>query len=82
MDIVGKLQDIMRATFMNDGLLIARDTTALDVDGWDSLSHTILMFEIETGFAIEIDPERMIRMANVGELLDYIGSLLKVSSKA
>jgi acyl carrier protein len=76
MDIIGKLQDIMRFTFLNPDLVIGRDTTALDVDGWDSLSHTLLMLEIEQAFSVEIDPQKAIQLSNVGELMDYIQSLM------
>ncbi len=51
---------------------ITRETTALDIDGWDSLSHTSLVLEIEERFDIELSAERMFDLADVGELADLI----------
>ena len=63
---------IIRRTFRCPGAVITRETTAMDIDGWDSLSHTGLMLEIEERFEIELPPERMFDLADVGELVDLI----------
>lgn len=47
-------------------------TTAADVDGWDSLSHTVLMVRLQKRLGIAI-PERIAaRARTVGELVDLI----------
>lgn len=67
-----RVQDVMRGVFLNDDLVVSRSTTALDVDGWDSLSHSMLLLELEQAFGITLDADEAARCANVGELADCI----------
>lgn len=67
-----RLQRLMREVFLDEGLNIGPETTALDVDGWDSLSHSMLMLEIEQAFGVPIDPALAARFADVGELLRHL----------
>lgn len=67
-----RVQDVMRGVFLDDTLVVSRSTTALDVDGWDSLSHSMLLLELEQAFGITLDADEAARCANVGELADCI----------
>jgi acyl carrier protein len=51
---------------------IGRETTAADIAGWDSLSHTMLVFAVEGEFCVELPVERLYALRNVGELVDLI----------
>jgi acyl carrier protein len=75
MTLYAKLQDVMRNVFMAPTLEIGPETTALDVAGWDSLSHTLLILEMETAFGVHIDPDRVAVCNNIQELVEYIESL-------
>lgn len=67
-----RLQTVMRGVFLADDLVVSRSTTALDVDGWDSLSHSMLLLEVEQAFGITLDADAAARCANLGELVDCI----------
>ena len=71
-DILIEVARLIRATFRQPNAAIARETTALDVDGWDSLSHTMLLLEVETHFKVRLPPSRVYELADVGELVDLI----------
>jgi acyl carrier protein len=71
-ETMAKVADIIRATFRQPDVEIDRDTVALDVDGWDSLSHTMLILEIEKQFGIRLPPDRVFDLEDVGELVDLI----------
>jgi len=75
MTLYAKLQDVMRNVFMAPTLEIGPETTALDVPGWDSLSHTLLILEMEAAFGVHIDPDRVALCNNLQELIEYIASL-------
>jgi acyl carrier protein len=51
---------------------VGREMTADDVDGWDSLGHSILLTRLSTKLGIEIDEELASRVQNVGELIDAL----------
>lgn len=70
-----KLQDLMRNVFMEPTLEIGPETTALDVAGWDSLSHTLLILEMEAVFGVRIEPEQVAACENIQQLIEYIDSL-------
>jgi acyl carrier protein len=71
-DPVAKLViDAVVTTFrVTDAASISEQTTAHDVDGWDSLSHTMLLMKIEEALGCELPLERIYGAANVGELID------------
>ena len=70
--ILAEVAEAIRQTFRRPNAVISRETTALDIDGWDSLSHTGLMLDLEERFGMEFPPERMFDLADVGELVDLI----------
>ena len=71
-----KLTGIFRKIFNNEGLTVADDLTANDVANWDSLSHMILIGEIEKSFGITFKLKELNKMKNVGNMMDIILSKL------
>lgn len=49
-DILEKLTQIFRQVLSNSAIDLQMETTAKDVAGWDSLSHVMLVVEIEGAF--------------------------------
>lgn len=62
-------------TFCVEPTTICRSTIAADIDGWDSLSHTILMMRLEKALKVRIDETLASTAENVGELIEGIGAL-------
>lgn len=75
-EIVSKLTTIFRKVFNNDLLILTNALTANDVDHWDSLSHMLLISEIESTFSIKFKLKDLNKMKNVGEMIDIIISKL------
>jgi acyl carrier protein len=48
------------------------DTTAEDVDGWDSLAHARLIVAVEKQFGVSFPAERLFELSSVGELVELI----------
>jgi acyl carrier protein len=67
-----ELQEVFRATFEDDELVIGRDTTAKDVVGWDSLTHVTLLVSLEERFGIRFKSSEVADLKNVGELIDLV----------
>ena len=63
-----KLTGIIRDTFDDAGLAIRPETTAKDVEGWDSLAHIQLMVAVEKAFGIRFNTGELAGLTNVGEL--------------
>jgi len=67
---------VFRTVFKNEQLTIQPDYTANEVDGWDSLTHIVLIAEIEDKFAIKFKLKELNKMNNVGMMLEIIQSKL------
>ena len=71
-DILAKVQDIFREELEKEDLVLTDETTADDVDGWDSLSHVQLVAAMKEAFGIEFKSREILSWDNVGDLIDSI----------
>ena len=67
-----KLTKIFHEIFSNPSIVLSESLTANDVDNWDSLTHMILITEIETQFDIKFKLKELNKMKNVGDLIEII----------
>jgi acyl carrier protein len=67
-----KLTDIFRNQFQDNQLTIGPETTADDVEGWDSLAHVQLLVAVEKAFGIRFNTGEVASLANVGEMVELI----------
>lgn len=72
MTLIEKVNDIFRMVFDDDTLAVTEETTANDVDGWDSLTHMNLIMALESLFSIRFSPKELGSLRNVGDLLGVI----------
>lgn len=70
-----KLNEVFRDVFDDDTITVSDETTAADIDGWDSLMHITLISDIEDEFDIQFPMNDVVKMKNVGEMMDMILSL-------
>lgn len=66
------IRDIMADVLDIDAAGIGPDTSAEDVEEWDSLSHIRLMVAIERHFGITFENAEIAGLKNVGELISLI----------
>jgi acyl carrier protein len=71
-DILDRINEVFQEVFDDDEIRITRDTTAQDVEGWDSLMHVTLLVNIERAFGIRFTSSEVASLKNVGELADLI----------
>jgi acyl carrier protein len=67
-----RLTNVFRTVFNNPNIEISRDTTANDIEGWDSITHLDLITGTEEEFGIEITGFDVMNLKNVGDLLDLL----------
>lgn len=71
-DTLRKLQDVFQDVFDDDELVISRETTADDVEDWDSLQHVALVVNVEDAFGVKFTSLEVAGLENVGEWVDLI----------
>jgi acyl carrier protein len=67
-DTLGTLTEVFRQVFDDPGIVLTPETTADDIDGWDSLSHVNLIMAVESRFEIRFKPKEVLSFKNVGDL--------------
>lgn len=72
--ILAEVQEIFRDILDLDDLVLNYETTADDVDEWDSLSHIQLVVAVEKHFKIKFTSKEILSWNNVGEMLDCIAA--------
>ncbi len=71
-EILKKITEIARDVFDNDEVELTEQTTAADVEEWDSLSHLSLISDIEREFGIRFTLSEISGSKNVGEFIDAL----------
>lgn len=73
-EILGKVQEIFRDVLDNDEIVLTPETTADDVEDWDSLTHIQLIVGIEKEMKIKFTSKEILSWKNVSEMIDCIAS--------
>jgi len=72
--ILEKMTKIFRNVFNDDTINLNSDTTAKDIGSWDSLSHMLMITEVENTFSIKFKLREINKLKNVGSLIELIES--------
>lgn len=75
-EIYEELTEIFRDIFDDDELVIGDETTADDIEDWDSLEQINLLVAIEKRFNIKIRLGDVSGLENVGRMVDLIERLI------
>ncbi|OYU85077.1 MAG: acyl carrier protein [Flavobacterium sp. BFFFF2] len=71
-EILSKINEVFVDVLDNEELVITEETTAADVEEWDSLTHIQLVVGIEKKFGIRFTSAEIQKWNNVGEMMDSI----------
>ncbi|MGI4830422.1 MAG: acyl carrier protein [Janthinobacterium lividum] len=63
-----ELTSIFRDVFDDDNIVLTPETTAADIDGWDSMAHIGLIVAIEERMHVSFNSSELESLHNVGQL--------------
>ena len=75
-DILSKVQNIFRDVLDEENISLTSQTTANDIEEWDSLTHIQLVVAIEKSFKIKFTSKELLSWKNVGEMVETIHAKL------
>jgi acyl carrier protein len=67
-----RIQQVFREVLGDDELVLTDETTARDIEAWDSLAHINIMFALESEFDVQFNDGQLTSFQNVGELRRYL----------
>jgi acyl carrier protein len=70
--ILDKITALVRVVLNNEEIILAFETVASEVEGWDSLRHIVIISSIEDEFNISIDTKELIKISKVGDICDIV----------
>ncbi len=76
--IYANLNVIFRRLFDDDSIVVTPQTTAKDIEGWDSLEHITLIATVERTFKMKFKMGEISSMKNVGQMADIIQARTKL----
>lgn len=69
---LSRLEAVFRDVFDDDTLVLTFDTSADDIDAWDSMMHVTLMVRVEKEFSVKFTSAQVALLTDVGELVRLI----------
>ena len=63
---------VSKVVFDDETIHVKAETTADDIEDWDSLEHINLVVAIENKFGIKFNMNEVTSFKNVGEMVDII----------
>lgn len=77
-DVLARVVRVIARTFaVTDSSAIGAHTTSAHVQGWDSLSHAILLMHLEEEFGKDLPLDRATAARDVGELARVVQDTLR-----
>jgi acyl carrier protein len=77
MIILDEITLIFEEVFNQEGLSIKTESTANDIEGWDSFSHVTMLMAVEDHFHIEFKTFEIVDIKNVGALVTLVENKIK-----
>ncbi|MCC8192722.1 MAG: acyl carrier protein [Ruminococcus sp.] len=71
-DIIDRLNEVFRDVFDDDEIEVDEETTADDIEDWDSIEHINLISAVESEFGIRFKMGEVSGMNDVGEMISII----------
>ena len=67
-----RLELVFRDVFDDDSIVLYEDTTADDIDDWDSIEHITLIAAVEKEFGMRFSMGEVSGMKDVGEMVTIL----------
>lgn len=71
-EVYERLTKVFCEVFDDDTIELSDETTADDIEGWDSFEHINLIVAVQDEFSFKIPMGKVVTMKNVGEMVDII----------
>ena len=74
-EILSSLTDIFQIVFDDKSLKLDKNTTAEDIEEWDSLNQIKIILACEKKFSVKLNPRKVNSFEDIGEMIDHLISI-------
>lgn len=71
-EIVEKITEIFGEVFSDNNIVINDEMTANDVENWDSLTHMLMITQVEEAFGIKFKLKELNKLKKVGDIISLV----------
>ena len=71
-EVFATLNEVFQDVFDDESITVNEETTADDIEDWDSLEHITLISAVEREFRMKFKMKEISSMKNVGEMAGII----------
>jgi acyl carrier protein len=71
-EIYAQLTDLFRELFANDEIVLKPETSAKDIEGWDSFNHLSVIVAVETRFGLKMKTQELDKLNQIADLVTMI----------
>lgn len=71
-EVYAALTEIFRELFGIEDIALTPNTTAEDIEGWDSFNHVNIVIATETRFGVRLHAREIEELKSVGDLVKII----------
>lgn len=71
-DLLARLEPVFRDVLDDPALRLSAETSASNLEGWDSLAHVNLVFAIEQEFGVRFTLQELEHLRTVGDIVDLV----------
>ena len=73
--ILKKLENIFQFIFDDEQIKLSYETTASDIEEWDSLNQIKIILACEKEFFVRLNPRTINNFSNIKEMVEHLNSL-------
>lgn len=73
--ILKKLENIFQLIFDDEQIKLSDETTASDIEEWDSLNQIKIILACEKEFLVKLNPREINNFSNVKEMVEHLYTL-------
>ena len=72
-----RIKKVMATVFLEEENKISENISQINFEKWESMTHLMLMVEIENEFDVSFEPEDMVEMINLEMIEKHLNLKLK-----
>ena len=73
--ILKKLENIFHLVFDDEQIKLSYETTASDIEEWDSLNQIKIILACEKEFLVKLNPREINNFSNIKEMVEHLNDL-------